>query len=190
VELSLGILTSAFCVDADGITLGWAEEDFGLEKRGPSQLVRYYLTGDGENPALAHIDTAQRRISSCLQWVENYKAEVERACPQWQAWAMNQNLVAVEGSLNQSKALLLPANIYPYYHQTVHNIVCGSTVSGLGWLVIFQAMLGLICLPALACTASCLLESLMTERRMGHGFDLLQQDEQEDIEDWNQPSLR
>jgi len=176
-ELSLGILASAFCVEADRTAMRYAEAKFGNDSRA-FNLTRYYVVGHGTNPALEHLDEAQGSISKSMEWMEKYGAAIARTCPQWGSEkAALLNLGTVKNSLNASTVLLMPDNMYPYYRESVHELVCERTISGLGSVAVLQLALGLVCLPALLCTASCIVESLSHER--SHGFGLLSQDEDE-----------
>lgn len=43
--------------------------------------------------------------------------------------------------------------MYPYYQQAVREDLCHTSIVGIGWLVIFQVLVGLLLLPMLVCVA-------------------------------------
>merc|ERR1712232_437682 len=49
--------------------------------------------------------------------------------------------------------LLHAKNIWPYYDVIVHRIVCDEFVKSMGWLIIFNVIVGLVLFPVLALTA-------------------------------------
>eukprot|EP00930_Biecheleria_cincta_P036853 TRINITY_DN25258_c0_g1_i1.p1 TRINITY_DN25258_c0_g1~~TRINITY_DN25258_c0_g1_i1.p1 ORF type:complete len:463 (-),score=58.53 TRINITY_DN25258_c0_g1_i1:88-1443(-) len=171
-ELSVGVMSSAFCADADNITLSYAEEAFGPSSNG-FDLTRHYVTGLGPNLALRHLGVAQASIASCKRWVETYIVSIEHACPNWNLSNLTQDLHAANSDIHRAVQLLEPAHVYPFYRSTVHYAICGTAVSELSLLVMFQLLLGFVCLPALACAASCLLDSLVVNREFGHAFSRL-----------------
>lgn len=182
-ELSLSILSSSFCGAADETALRYAKATFG-DGSGGFNMTRYYLQGQGDNPALAHLDYAEGRVGVALNWVRRYGRQIDRTCPQWGLeTSVVLNLQNVLNSINETEALLAPSNIYAYYQATVHETVCGDNVSGLAYAALLQLTLGLICLPALICTASCVIEGFIEERSLVHGihnFDPLTQDDCDD----------
>mmetsp|Transcript_63440 Transcript_63440/g.112791 ORF Transcript_63440/g.112791 Transcript_63440/m.112791 type:complete len:461 (-) Transcript_63440:49-1431(-) len=178
MELSIGVMSSAFCINADNITLDYAEDSFGITSTG-FNLTRHYITGHGQNPALRDLGLIQVAAQSCVEWVQTYGSPIARSCPKWDLANMSQNLRLLQGSVVEAVNLLEPANVYPYYRSTVHDVICGTSVSQTIWAVLFQLILGFVCLPLLACSASCLLDSLNAERHSSHGFDLLSTEDDE-----------
>lgn len=181
MELKLGIEMSAYCQDADAITLQYAAQEFGEDSPGIN-MTRYYVTGKGSNEALQRLNVATDDISYCIEWMHRYRVIIEKTCPLWRPWNVTVNLQAVLISLNETGRLLQPAQVYGHYDAVVHDFVCGSAISGLGWIVVSQVSLALLFLPVLTCSAGFLLRGLTLEREMGHRFDLLAQDEETDLE--------
>jgi len=176
-ELSLGIQLSAFCRDPDSAMVQYAEEAFGAGSHG-SNLTRYYVAGQGANQALLDLSRAEGQVHSSVAWMLKYREAIQRTCPEWQPWNVTMHLRAVLFSLSETRRLLGPTHVYAHYRAAVHEFGCRNTVSGLGWLVVCQVLMALVALPALACTASCLLKGLTAERELGHRFDLLPQCEE------------
>jgi len=190
VELALSITASSFCLKPDSTALGYAQSAFGANSNA-FNLTRYYVTGEGTNPALLHLEQAQERIAKSEQWMARYGDAIERTCPRWAAEQKALlNLRMVRSSLKETVLLLRPANVYSYYSDSVHEVVCEHAVSGLGSIAFLQLLLGLVCLPLLLCTASCTVEILRLERHGMHGFGLLSQvegecaGEQSHVESW------
>lgn len=171
-ELSVGVMSSAFCADADNITLSYAEEALGPSSHG-FDLARHYVTGLGPNVALRHLGVAQASIDSCNRWVETYTAPIAHACPSLNLSNASHDLHSMKSHVQRAMRLLEPAHVYPLYRSTVHDAICGTSVTELSWVVMFQLLLGFLCLPALSCAASCLLDSLVVERELGHAFSRL-----------------
>lgn len=178
-ELSLGIKLSALCMHVDARTLNYVEATLGNESVG-ANMTRYYIAGPshGQNQALRDLQEAENQIRSSVAWMVKYREAVERTCPRWQSSVATSNLQSSLFSLNESWTFLAPSRAYGHYHTAVYELGCGSIMSGLGWLVVFQALLLLGCMPLFVCSASCLLQGLMVEREVGHRFDALPLDEE------------
>eukprot|EP00931_Biecheleriopsis_adriatica_P048398 TRINITY_DN27958_c0_g1_i1.p1 TRINITY_DN27958_c0_g1~~TRINITY_DN27958_c0_g1_i1.p1 ORF type:complete len:486 (-),score=76.24 TRINITY_DN27958_c0_g1_i1:7-1431(-) len=188
MELAVGVMSSAFCTRADNITLSYARDTFGIDSDG-FNLTRHYVTGKGPNPALRDLSIVKASIASSISWVETYGPAVVRSCPSWDIRNVSTNLQTLQISMGEAERLLQPSHVYSYYRSTVHDAICGTAVPELGWLVMFQLLLGLVCLPALACAASCLLDTLIAEKN-GYAFDPLgaEEDVHQDQENWWSPN--
>merc|ERR1711920_1163134 len=95
------------------------------------------------------------------------------------------NLESVQLSMNSTGDLLAPDHVYTYYEATVHDLVCGTAVPGVTAAATLQLLLGLVCLPALLCAASCTIDGLIDERSLLHGiynFEPLAQDDRLDLD--------
>mmetsp|Transcript_56952 Transcript_56952/g.165042 ORF Transcript_56952/g.165042 Transcript_56952/m.165042 type:complete len:495 (-) Transcript_56952:207-1691(-) len=185
-ELGVGILSSGYCLHADKLSMGYAMATFGPHSNAFA-LSRYYLDGDGPNPALQHLSKAQVQIVDAIQWVRHYGDVTARSCPMWRKEdAVVLNLQTVQYSMNATSHLLSPYHVYPYYDHTMHEIICKRLPQNLAAAALFQMILALICLPALLCTASCVVDALIEERSVLHGlhkFERLAQDAMSDVED-------
>merc|ERR1712039_78230 len=162
----------------------YARKQFGGDESNGFNMTRYYIAGVGSNPALVVLGSAESALGVCEDWMGKYKGIISKTCPMWQPWNITLNLQAVVVSLKETKTLLAPSQIYPRYELAVHNLLCGSAVSGVGWVATLEALLSILCLPALVCSASYLQQGLMVERE-GRGligtkrfeFEALAQDE-------------
>merc|ERR1712224_576182 len=121
-------------------------------------MGRHYITGQGHNPALRDLGEIQASAQSYTQWVQTYGAPIAKSCPKWDLANISQDLRTLQGSVVEAVNLLEPSNVYPYYRSTVHDVICGTSVSQMIWSVLFHLLLGFIILPLLACSASCLLD--------------------------------
>lgn len=178
-ELAVGILSSAFCLMADETALRYAEVSLGRDSNA-FNMTRYYLAGNGVNPALEDLTSAEERVGRAITWVKRYGDIIARTCPQWDDEGSSiLHLETVQNSMNQTAGLLAPHHIYSYYKVVVHELVCGTAVSGVTAAALLQLFLALVCLPSLICAASCTINGLIEERSFLHGisFDPLAQDE-------------
>merc|ERR1712217_231946 len=144
-------------------------------------MTRYYITGEGPNPALKSLKYSHALIESCYEFFRDYQDDFEKMCPQWAPTNVTVDLLIAWGGSEQCDRLLGPANIYPYYHSAVHEIICGSAVSNLGWLIFFQVLVGMLCLPVVTCMASWFLVGVTAERENFRGFSLVSQEELDDV---------
>jgi len=179
LELLVGILSSGACLTVDQTTLNYSQASFGADSVG-FNTSRYYLAGEGPNPAIEHLDWAQVEIVDAIAWVRHYGDIIATTCPQWgMEGAAISNLETIQYSMNESETLLAPGHVYPYYQVTVHDTLCGKLPAGMARAAVLQVVLGILCLPLLLCTASCVIDGLIDERAQIHGihnFDLLAQE--------------
>mmetsp|Transcript_36549 Transcript_36549/g.104001 ORF Transcript_36549/g.104001 Transcript_36549/m.104001 type:complete len:494 (+) Transcript_36549:64-1545(+) len=185
-ELAVGIFSGGFCLEVDETVLRYAEASLGPESDGYA-LSKYYLAGDGPNPALRRLSKAQVEIFDAVQWVRHYGDVTATSCPQWGREANTiLSLETVQYSMNELRALLAPSHVYPFYQVAVHEIVCGSMPPRMAGAAFFQVLLGLVCLPALLYMAGCVTDGLIEERSALHGlhkFEALAQEALSDMED-------
>merc|ERR1712232_1039838 len=109
------------------------------------------------NPLLVQLNEANKTACEVSSQLESYQPLLEVVCPQWtrtQLPQFQEDLQETESRLADAKKLLSPETIYPYYNQLAES-GCQGTVRGVSWLVVSQALTGLLLLPAL---------TIMTER--------------------------
>jgi len=147
VELEVGIVMSSFCTDVDSNVLAYIEHSVGAN----SSLYaasQYYITKMGDNPFLDELNGASVALHSARTMADHYGDAIARACPDWHKAAnLTASLNKAEEGIAIGQRLLSLDNIYKYYAQVVRQDACQTAVVGLGWLVLFQASAGLICLP-------------------------------------------
>lgn len=184
-ELAACIGTASFCLHSDSVALDYLEATLQASP-GALDLARFYFRGTTSsiNPALQSVHRAESAISRSIAWVAWYREPLARSCPEWDFMNVTRNLLTVQHGLSQAADLLDPYTVYSFYDVSVHGLVCRNTVQGIIVLVAFQLILGFICIPVLALTASTLLDSLASERNMGFAFTPLGQEEGEEIEEW------
>jgi len=182
--LALGARAGGFCRDVDGESLRYVGESFGWNSSAYG-LSRYYIEGLGANPLLSALAGAQSAVESSRGWVSNYQWVIQKSCPQWNSAAILADLDLASRRLVDSQTLLEPTGIYSLYCDASRVAVCDGALPTLGWLVLLQALLGLVCLPALTFTGSQFLQSFSE----GHQFSRLRQedhaDSDEEHEDFN-----
>lgn len=172
-ELGFTAMTSAFCENPKLVTLSYSEAAFGHES---PQLIlsQQYLDDATANVALNDLKVIENHYTLWQEWVGTYGEAIQRSCPAWDAANVSSNVQTMHAGLQTSLGILEPEYLYPYYSYTVEDLLCGSSISKITVLMIFQLCLGLVGLPVLACSASCFLDSLLVERK---GFDLLSQED-------------
>lgn len=163
-EASVGAAAGAACGDIDASVVQSTGETLGLSSSAYA-LARFYIAGLGRHPALADVALAKASVMACLQWVERYQWVVAESCPGWTSADMASALDAASGRLNETEALLSPAYVYPVYQAVVRESICGETLPALGWLVLLQALLGLVCLPVLSVLGSIFLRTVAEGRQ-------------------------
>jgi len=178
-QLLIAISVAGLCPSADETVLDQAKVFLGSNSTEFS-TIKYYVIGSGPNPLMEDLADAQVEIVEAMDWVQNYGAALTQTCPAWgKEGVAVLNLQTIQYSMNETERLLAPGHIYPYYDETIHETFCRSIPEDMALVALLQALLGLVCLPLLACTASCVHDSLIDERAMVHGvprFDLLAQE--------------
>eukprot|EP00929_Paragymnodinium_shiwhaense_P088052 TRINITY_DN4825_c0_g1_i1.p1 TRINITY_DN4825_c0_g1~~TRINITY_DN4825_c0_g1_i1.p1 ORF type:complete len:444 (+),score=89.97 TRINITY_DN4825_c0_g1_i1:47-1378(+) len=165
VELDVAVVGSSYCMNVDGNTIAFVEHYAGANSE-QSQLTRYYITGQGHNPLLDNLTSAQQDLDQVSTLLTSFKPQLQAVCPDFKGYTqLEADLSVANSSFDEAQRLLSPRNIYPYY-STVVDGVCQGTITGFGWLVTFQALAGILCLPALIFVA----ENFLDKWRawMGH----------------------
>merc|ERR1740120_516362 len=109
--------------------------------------------------------------------VQDNKDAPGSVCPTLNEISLAQVIPPVKDTLREIKRLLRASNIYPYYDGVVHQVVCGSVVDTLGWTVVTQAIVGLVCFPVCA---------VLTHRFLSSWADWkskMESDDEDDTED-------
>merc|ERR1712203_205567 len=71
---------------------------------------------------------------------------------------------AIETTQASLKLLSRNETIYPLYEKAMHQEVCGDVIDGLGWLSLFQILVGMLCLPCLSCSVAAFVHRRAYER--------------------------
>merc|ERR550525_1826751 len=108
-------------------------------------LTRYYVTGgSGPNPLLEEMQYARENITTI-------KASISIIAQKCLAWSGAANMTLAVNGVDQSfgigSSLLALEHVYAYYEKAVREGACQTMIMGLGWLVLFQVAVGLVCLP-------------------------------------------
>ncbi|CAK9026073.1 unnamed protein product [Durusdinium trenchii] len=163
LELGFSMMSSAFCKNPTLVVLSYADVAFGHGSP-TSNLTRQFLDKESAVMALKDMKVIQNHFALWQEWVGTYGDAIQRSCPTWDALNVSQNIQIMDAGLKTSLSILEPTHLYPYYNYTVDNLLCGTAISKMTVLMVFQLALGLLGLPVLACAASCLLDSLVAER--------------------------
>uniref|UniRef100_A0A7S2NM59 Uncharacterized protein n=1 Tax=Zooxanthella nutricula TaxID=1333877 RepID=A0A7S2NM59_9DINO len=143
-ELGGAMAMASFCVDPTENALSIIHK---LGNQHSYGISRYYLRGDGNNPLIGVVES----IEACEADLKNGRG-VSRFLPEGD-WSQLTPLVAdLRAPLDQLQRLLDPVHVYKRY-EDVHKIACPTMVNGLGWLIVSQLAVGLLCLPVLGCMA-------------------------------------
>jgi len=154
-ELWAGIMASSLCIHADQNAVNWIERAASGDNSTASGLSAYYIQGTGTNPIDGYLKEATLQINSFEKEFAQYSKSISTACPAWHgASSVTGNITSVHEGILVGQKLFEPSNVYPYYQKIVHEGICTQSVEGLGWLVIFQVLVGLFCLPTLSAKAS------------------------------------
>jgi len=151
-EFGFAIASSSFCNNPDVHFLAVVDFASGSSNSTASQVSSYYVTGKGENPLANQLNTSATQLAEVEQQVTSQQPAIAKACPTWKGYdQLKSDLDTTKQDVDKGQALLTPQNIYPYYHEVVHTFLCDDVVVGLGWLVVFQAIVACVMLPCLIC---------------------------------------
>lgn len=153
VQLELGIVTSSFCENVDNNTLAFIGHHFKYDSE-EYQLSKYYITGEGRNPLLVDLQNASEQLDDANQTISAYGHEVEKLCSWRGLEELQAGAAEAKSSLTFGYLLLSQNNVYPYYEKTIRQDLCQTTMVGIGWLVVFQVIVGLLLLPMLVCVGT------------------------------------
>jgi hypothetical protein len=156
-QVAIGIGLSTFCKNADYNTVLYARDAFGADSR-QFKSVKYYITQTGNNPIMDELDTANKTL---VEASETFTA-IEKIWPQvkvvsgcdWSTSTISDGLKSINNGLEASKQIISFQNIHQYYHEILQENACGSVISSLGFLVVFQLIGGLCLLPVMATTSA------------------------------------
>uniref|UniRef100_A0A7S1RWT5 Protein tweety homolog n=1 Tax=Alexandrium catenella TaxID=2925 RepID=A0A7S1RWT5_ALECA len=147
VQLEVAVVSSSFCADVDSNALAYIKHEFGASSA-VYEVSEYYITKSGRNPLLEELQNASATLQSVKSTVATYGAAIQQACPDWHsADNLTSSIVIAQESVDMGQSLLSLGNIYHYYEEVVRKDACETAVIGLGWLISFQAVVGLVFLP-------------------------------------------
>jgi hypothetical protein len=151
-QVTLGIGLSTFCKNADYNAVVYARDAFGARSI-EFKSVRYYITDTGKNPIMDELDKAQTNLREAQSLFKTFDNKiwpaVKDGCP-WSTSTISAGLVSINTGLDTSTQIISFQNIHQYYHEILQENACGSVISSLGFLVVFQLIGGLCLLPVMA----------------------------------------
>eukprot|EP00435_Cladocopium_sp_Y103_P037822 s1424_g10.t1 len=155
VQLEIGVVTSSFCADVDSNSLAFIGKLTGYDSE-EYQLSKYYITGEGDNPLLMDLSNASEQLSSANASITAYGREVEALCSWRGLEELEKGAATAQTSLDfgDSVSTSKKANGSTVYQRLLRQDLCQTTMIGLGWLVLFQVIVGLLLLPLLVCVAT------------------------------------
>lgn len=161
-EVAVGIGASLFCRNVDENVLSYVDY-YLTNKTGMSaeqsgmvlNLTTFYINGSVPSPLAIKAVTLRKYVSAIYQYYNTSNVKDNRdapgsVCPALSDISPSKILLPVKYTLRNITRLLKASNIYPYYDGVVHQVMCGSVVATLGWTVVTQAIVGLVCFPACA----------------------------------------
>lgn len=150
-EFGAGLALGSFCKDVDTNTLTYVHK---FATGGIAyNATRFYINGTGSNPLLDQLEDANQTLNNLKTTLAQDGPTIAAACTPQLVSNISATLAETQEPLNTWGRLLSPEHIYPYYKTSVREDACKTLLSGLGWLVVFQYIVGLVCLPALVCSA-------------------------------------
>jgi len=152
-EMYVGVVTGVFCTNADANVLSYAKNAFGNSSV-EYEAASYYIIGAGVNPLNKTLFDAGQMVrksnKTFMDMEQQYGTLIQSVCNGWTATEINQGMHDISADIAIGLQLVNVDNIYPYYDEIIHEDMCETVVGGLGWLVVCQLLVGLLCLPALA----------------------------------------
>jgi len=156
-QLWAGITTGSFCVNANANELAYAKFYFG-ENSTEYQLSKYYLDGgNATNPLLQEMDKAQLYVNKMDSDLTTLRPLIAQQCGhdvEKIVSGVDTDLQTFNATISKASNILSQQHMQPYYEAILPEGLCEKFVDGLGWLIIFQVVTGLMCLPCLACAAT------------------------------------
>jgi len=152
-EYFLASATGSFCKGVDTNVLTYTHH---FARGFTYNVTSFYITGKGNNPLLADVRDANSSLADALDLVAGIP--IGTCLDQGVKTGVNQQLSKAVDTIGAVERIASPAHIYPYYTTVVHEEVCATFVSSVGWLMLSQFVLGIVCLPVLACMADAFFE--------------------------------
>lgn len=161
-EVAVGIAASLFCDNVDDNILQYGafylsnHTDLPASQREMMiNLTTFYVRGGLPSPLGTKMMTLKKYVRAIIlyyqvDFVQDNKQAPQEICPAFQNISANDVFRPMKYTLHNMSQVLRASNVYPYYDGVVHQIMCGSVIATLGWTVVTQAIVGLICFPACA----------------------------------------
>jgi len=179
-QLASGIAISSFCGDIDGNmmivlnnSIGEGSDFYAQHGSHVYNATTYYITGKGQNPFEDELKNASTTLAEANDTLSQLKdllntEAVHQSCGDAFSDPVNAINSDIANAFDQTQVsvILLSRNetIYPLYQEAMHKAVCGEVINGLGWLSLFQFVVGVLCLPCLSCTVASFVHRRAYER--------------------------
>jgi len=145
IELVITITTSSFCVDVDTNAITYFQH-VSHANHTFWGVPDYYIKGHGKNPLDIELNYAQNEVLKAKAGVERLKGSL-KGKSNWDSSKVDHEILELEDILAHCSRLLQPANVYPHFHDPLHEGICRHVIASLSWLVVVQILVGLFCLP-------------------------------------------
>jgi len=159
-QFAAGIALSSYCSDFDVNTLEVLEVEIGpstefYRQNGPDiwNVSNYYIAADRSNPFMEKLSSIRSLLGEASQELPVLEVALQFTCPGVASTVahIGHHLEVANEQANTTAGILEPTNVYQYYSDARHQL-CGPIIDGLGWVALFQVLVGMLCLPFLACT--------------------------------------
>lgn len=154
VELAACVTASVFCMHVDENSLEYIQMAVGGNETDPYSdaynASRYYVRGDMYNPIVGYAEAADKYITQVVDIykdVEDQISMVGKFCPGINDINVEAIGAEAESILGHVRRILNGTNVYPYYEGIVRNGACQRIVASLGWIVLFQIVMGIVLFP-------------------------------------------
>jgi len=150
--LYAGTILGSFSVDINTNALALISDTAGRSST-VHKLSFFYITGEGEQPPLiTELSDSNAKLAHVQASLPEYMAVLASTCPDWSgAGKLMSALDRVHQAIEVGEHLISRENIFPYYRDIVTLAV--DITNGLGWLVLFESIAGVLVLPCFVLAA-------------------------------------
>lgn len=149
-EWLIATFLSLFCMDADKSVVELVENSNYTEAY---NITRHYVYGDVLNPIMQNVQLTDKMIFDLVNVYVGIPAALKAVgefvvdCPVTKFFHVSALAEDVRRFLQGVAPLFDNAHIYPYYRMIIREGMCGSFVDGLGFMLLAQLVVGLLCFP-------------------------------------------
>lgn len=177
LQLEASIVVGGFCSNVDAHVIGLIQSKEFLKTehgkvinmtRPVHKAAHYYIYGDERNPFLNFLANANYSVGMmqrAMDKAQKAASMAEKTCPQITNVYTERAFAGMSDSIVQAERWLLAENMWPYYDNLVHQLLCHDFIDGEAFLVCLTTVIALFVFPVLVLLVEARLES---ERQGGH----------------------
>jgi len=149
-EWLIATFLSLFCMDADQSVVNLVENSNYTDAY---NITRHYVYGDVLNPIMQNVQLTDKMIFDLMNAYSGIPSALKAVgefvidCPVTKFFHVSALAKDVRSFVQGVAPLFDNAHIYPYYRMIIREGMCGSFVDGLGWILLAQLIVGLVCFP-------------------------------------------